>query len=286
MPHLQGAQGRGLDALSDGTPSSPDTSAPDTTAPVTSAPVSKPEPLSTRRVLAHAFEVYRARPARVAGTAAIVFGVAALLGTLIEIEIVQETDIDELVVAARIATALIWAFAVVFYAGLLDLIVGAYIEGRPDPTFGETLRALPLRRLFVADVLLAIGTAVGLLLFFIPGVIFFTLGALVGPVIVTEHQSLKDAFRRSAHLARAHFWRVLILVTIPVALEDEIMHFFDPKLFNHPLLASFLVTALIGAIVGSIVGLLEVVIAHQLRENDPLREVAAGSDASSTTASA
>jgi len=246
VPDVQGAQGSGLGALS--------------------------EAHSARDVAGTAIAVYRSEPVRVAGTAAIVFGVAAALSTLLEIEVVEKTDAVELEVAARVATAMIWGFAVVFYAGLLDLVVGATLEGRTPPSFTETLRTLPIGKLFGADSLLMFGTAVGLVLFVVPGLVFFTLFALVGPIIVTESLPVRDAFARSARLDRPHFWLVVLLVTIPVAIEDQVMHVFDPKLFDHPLLASFLVTALIGIVVGSLVGLLEVALAHALRHGDPQPE--------------
>lgn len=243
---MQRAQGRGLDALS--------------------------EAHSASDVAGTAFAVYRSEPVRVAGTAAIVFGVAAAFSTLLEIEVVEKTDAAEVEVAARVATAMIWAFAVVFYAGLLDLVVGATVEGRTPPSFTEAMRTLPIGKLFVADSLLMFGTAVGLVLFVVPGLMFFTLFALVGPIIVTESLGVRDAFIRSARLDRPHFWLVLLVVTIPVAIEDQVMHAFDPKLFDHPLLASFFVTALIGIVVGSVVGLLEVALAHALRHGDPQPE--------------
>jgi hypothetical protein len=248
---VQGAQGRGLDALSTG--------------------IDHEEPLRVRTVVIRALRVARARPARVAGTAALVFGGTAWFTTLVELEIVHHTNVAEVQIAARTATAAISAFAVVFYAGLLDLVVGAFVEGRREPTTAEVLRALPHGRLVAADLLLTIGTVVGLLLLIVPGIAFFTFCSLVGPIVVNERLTMFRAFARSARLVHGHFWHVLVLVTIPIAIEDQVMHAVDPDVFGHPLIASFVLTAVLGALVGSMVGLLEVVIAHELRRRHPLR---------------
>jgi hypothetical protein len=85
---------------------------------------------------------------------------------------------------------------------------------------------------------------------------------------VSEDLGVTAAFRRSAHLVRPHFFFAFFLVTIPFFVEDRLLHGIDLDLFGHRLLGAVLVSAIIGATVGSIVGLLEVVVAHELRDHD------------------
>ncbi len=140
---------------------------------------------------------------------------------------------------------------------------------------------LPLRRLLAADVLLAIATLAGLALFVIPGVILFTLWSLVGPVITIEDRSVGSAFRRSWHLVRPCFWLTLCLVTIPLQVEQAVLHAIHyAEIFEHPFVPAFLLNGLLGMVIGSIVGLVEVVLAYELiarTENVRASEVRRGS---------
>ena len=154
---------------------------------------------------------------------------------------------------------------VVVYAGILDKVVGAHLHGHPDLSVREIWNVLPLRRLLAADVLLAIATLVGLALFVIPGVILFTLWSLVGPVITIEDRSVGSAFRRSWHLVRPCFWLTLCLVTIPLQVEQAVLHAIHyAEIFEHPFVPAFLLNGLLGMVIGSIVGLVEVVLAYEL----------------------
>ena len=131
------------------------------------------------------------------------------------------------------------------------------------------LRELPLGRLIAADVVLTIATLVGTVLLVVPGFIVFTLLCLVGPIIVSENCRVFDGLRRSAHLVRRHFWLVLVLVTIPVTFEEDVVHAVDYHQFDHPLVAAFLIAGVLGALVPAVIGLVEVVLAHELAHRSP-----------------
>ena len=170
---------------------------------------------------------------------------------------------------AQVLAALVSAFGIVFYAGLLDLVLRSFLEGEPDPPLGAALRRLPLTRLLVADLVLIIGSAAAALLFVIPGLVVFTLFALVGPLLVSEDLGVFAALRRGAHLVRPHFFMAFFLVTIPFLIEDQLLHGIDLDVYGHRLIGATVVSAIIGATVGSAVGLLEVVLAHELRAREP-----------------
>jgi hypothetical protein len=237
LPDLRRAQGRGLDALT----------------------LPPPQP---SEIVRSVVSILRAHPTRVFGLAAAVFGTTAALQALVEVMVVEGNFSDEIEAVARVTTAVIGAFGFVFYAGLLDLVVGAHHRGEPDPTVREAIHGLPLTRLVVADVMLVTICGVLALFFVIPGIIALTFLCLVGPVIVTEQHTVIDAFRRSARLVRPHFWMVLFVVVIPLLIEDQILHGLDFNYIGTRIIDEFLVSAVIGAGIGSIVGLLEVVLAH------------------------
>lgn len=241
---MRGAQGRGLASLT----------------------LRQPRPLEVVRAV---FRILRARPLHIVGLAALVFGTTAVFQAFVEAKVVDGSFSAEIEALARVTTAVIGAFGFVFYAGLLDLVVGAYQRGEPDPTVREVIHQLPHGKLVVADAILVTICGMLALLFVVPGIIALTFFCLVGPVIVTEQHTIVDAFRRSARLVRPHFWMVLCLVVVPLILEDQIMHSLDLDLIHSRVIDEFMVNAMLGAAVGSVVGLLEVVLAHEFRERDP-----------------
>jgi hypothetical protein len=62
--------------------------------------------------------------------------------------------------------------------------------------------------------------AVGLALFFVPGVLAFVWLGLAAPVVEIEHTGIRAAFARSARLVRGRFWLVA-LVLIPTELLGD-----------------------------------------------------------------
>jgi hypothetical protein len=216
-------------------------------------------------VLAAALRTYRERFWRVAGTAFAVFGTVAVIDAVAVVLIVDHVDNPVGDAVASFTAGVFAMVGVVVYAGILDKVVGAHLHGHPDLSLREVWRALPLRRLVVADALLTIATLVGLALFVVPGVVLFTLWSLVGPVITIEDRSVRSAFRRSWELVRGCFWLTFGLVTLPLKVEQAVLHAIHyTELFEHPLVPAFLFNGLLGMLVGSVVGLVEVVLAYEL----------------------
>ena len=153
---------------------------------------------------------------------------------------------------------------ITFYAGLLDKVVGEFELGEePEPVL-HVLRTLPYGSLIVADILITVLTAIGALLFVIPGLILFTLFAITGPVINIEHVGAIKGMRRSAHLVRPHFWLVFFLVSVPLGVEHQVIHWANELVLHHSLVEVFVVQGITGMIVGSFVGLVEVNVAYAL----------------------
>ncbi len=62
--------------------------------------------------------------------------------------------------------------------------------------------------------------AIGLVLFFFPGILVFVWLGLSAPVVEIERRGIRDAFRRSIELVRHKFWLVA-LVLIPIELLGD-----------------------------------------------------------------
>ncbi len=222
--------------------------------------------LRVRDVVRSALRTYRERFWRVAGTAFVVFGAIAAIDAVATVLVIDRHVSRPFGAAATsVASAVFAMVGVVVYAGILDKVVGAHLHGHPDLSLGEIWRVLPLGRLVWADVVLAVGTLVGLVLFVIPGVVVFTLWSLVGPVITIEDRSVASALRRSWRLVRPHFWLTLLLVTIPLQFEQAVLHAIQyTEVFEHPFVPAFFLNGLLGMAIGSLVGLVEVVLAYDL----------------------
>jgi hypothetical protein len=219
-----------------------------------------------RDVVGAAMRTYRERFWRVAGTAFVVFGGVAAVDALATV-LVIDRHVPRPAGAALTSTAsaVFSMVGVVIYAGILDKVVGAHLHGHPDVRLRDVWRVLPLGRLVVADLVLAVGTIIGLALFVLPGVVLFTMWCLVGPVLTIEDRSVGSALRRSWQLVRPNFWLTLLLVALPLQVEQTVLHAIHyTDLFEHPLVPAFLVNGLLGMVVGSVVGLVEVVLAYEL----------------------
>ena len=84
-------------------------------------------------------------------------------------------------------------------------------------------------------------------------------------MITIEDRSVGSAFRRSWQLVRPYFWLTLCLVTLPLQVEQAVLHAIHyTDIFEHPFVPAFLLNGLLGMVIGSVVGLVEVVLAYDL----------------------
>jgi hypothetical protein len=109
----------------------------------------------------------------------------------------------------------------VFYSGAVALALAGGEKSKP-PRPLTVARHLKYGRLIAVDLIIALGTALGLLLFVAPGLIFFTWFALAGPLIELEGATVRTALGRSRQLVRGHFWTVL-LVLLPISVVSELL---------------------------------------------------------------
>jgi hypothetical protein len=227
--------------------------------------------LTAWHVVRHAAAVARNEPWRVLAGALIVFGpfVALQIGAQYLAEDLREHGgVTGFVALALLpaTTATLWGG--VLYAGLLDRTVGAHHYGHRRHATRDLLRELPIGRLIAADLLLVLIVVVCYAFFVLPALVAFTLFALVGPMITIEDQSVTGSFKRSARLVWPHFFLAFVLVTLPVALEEALIHGLVEALHGQLSLWGLVSGAAATALVGSAVGLLEVTLAYELIHRD------------------
>jgi hypothetical protein len=136
------------------------------------------------------------------------------------------TDVGELsdlasagLVALALGQAVTALFGEVFYSGAVaSLIAKSLPGGRPSPL--AVARRLPYGRLIGVDIVLAIGSALGLILLIVPGVVFFTWFALAPPALEIEDRGVRASLARSRELVRGRFWLVLGVLA-PILLVSE-----------------------------------------------------------------
>jgi hypothetical protein len=139
---------------------------------------------------------------------------------------VDTTDLD----LSRAALAAVTSAGIVatnlagetLYAGMITALVVEWRHGVERPSIPGLARRLPITRLIVADALIAGGTALGLLLLIVPGVIFATYTLITTVVIELEDASLRRAFERSVSLIRGSFRRVLAIGVVLIAGTEAI----------------------------------------------------------------
>jgi hypothetical protein len=151
---------------------------------------------------------------------AVVISMTAALVDVITHAVVDRADIA-LAVLVDLGVSGVNLLGVIFLSGFLAQLVGEAEHGRPRASLRQVLRSLAWGRLVRADLLVALLVAVGLILLVIPGLVALTLFAVVGPVIEIERRPVMAALRRSAHLARPHFWGVVLLATLPLLIASE-----------------------------------------------------------------
>jgi hypothetical protein len=150
------------------------------------------------------------------------------------------------------------------YAGIVTALMLEWRHGVEHVSLGELARSLPLLRLIVADLVIAAGTALGLLLLVVPGVLFATYFLITTVMIETEDRSVPQAMRRSASLVRGNFWRVLAVGLVTVLGTEVVSAALEAPF--HGLETETAVNLAVEAIVEPFQGLATVLVAFGLME--------------------
>lgn len=123
------------------------------------------------------------------------------------------------------------------YAALITALVVSWSHGVERPPVRQALRDLPLLRLIAADLLIVLGTAVGLALLVVPGVVFAVYTISTTVVIELEDAPLRRGFERSVYLVRGSFVRAL-LIGLLVILGTELFTYAGNEIAHHTALAA------------------------------------------------
>lgn len=208
-----------------------------------------------------AWRTLRIEPARIIVPAVVIFGLDAFQSTWF-----TEIATDHLgwESVSGVVFFGVSSLGLTFYSGMLERLVGALERNQTPQPVGKVLATLPWLRLLGAEVILFVVSGVAAIFFIVPGLVVGTLTALVGPVINLTDSNIRDAFRRSIRLVWPHFWLVFAMVTVPLALEHEVVVLIAELVPHEAVVAEFLTNFVLGAVFGLALGLLEVSLAERL----------------------
>jgi hypothetical protein len=212
-------------------------------------------------LIAVSWRTAKKEPARVIVPGLVIFGLDAIQGTFYTEIAVDHLGIGSVIGAVLFASS---ALGLTFYAGMLERLVGSVERNEAAEPVLHVLRTLPWWRLLLAEGILILVSALASVLLVVPGLIVGTLFALVGPLINLLDSSVPDAFRRSLQLVWPHFMVVFLFITLPLALEHEVVVFVAELIPHEHIWAVFLSTFILGDIFGMALGLMEVTMAERL----------------------
>jgi len=123
------------------------------------------------------------------------------------------------IVGATLALAATGLVGEVFYTGAVAISLTHPRDGRP-PSLRQIAAMVNYGPLIAIDLIYGALVAIGLIAFFIPGVLAFVWLGLAAPVVEIEHRGIRAAFRRSVQLVRGKAL-VVALVLIPIELVGD-----------------------------------------------------------------
>jgi len=190
-------------------------------------------------------QTYVTKAGSLFGLAAVVFipiGLLDAFTTGIEIESLDPGSLVKLaaVLGAVAAITMTGLLGEVFFSGAVAVSLTHPAHEKP-PSIVEVARQLDYRRLILVDIAYVALVILGLIAFFIPGILVFVWFGLAGPVVEIEGETVRGALRRSASLVRHNFWLVF-LVLAPVELAGDLVAELVGHLVHGALGETFLAT--------------------------------------------
>ena len=122
-------------------------------------------------------------------------------------------------VAAILAIAATGLIGEVFYTGAVAISLTHRRDGHP-PSLREIAGMIDYGTLIAVDLIYGALVALGLVAFFVPGLLAFVWLGLAAPVVEIERRGIRAAFSRSVSLVRGKFWLVA-LVLIPLEIAGD-----------------------------------------------------------------
>jgi hypothetical protein len=170
--------------------------------------------LSIRAVFREMFQVYRRHWALLVSAAIVVLLPQTIVdGVLDGFNVEGIGSAGEItLLGATVLTVAVNLMGQAFYAGLTAAAVVDWRAGLPLPRLDRLIRALPIGRLILLDVVVTIGMAIGFALLVLPGLLFLAYVGVAAAVMKLEHLGVWASMRRSAQLVRGHLGPVFVLV--------------------------------------------------------------------------
>jgi hypothetical protein len=106
------------------------------------------------------------------------------------------------------------------YAGLTAAAVVDWRAGLPLPSLSALLRAMPLGRLVLLDLLVTVGISIGFVFLVVPGLVLLTYVGISPAVLKLEHLRVWPAITRSIRLVRGHARPVFVIVVGAILLSE------------------------------------------------------------------
>jgi hypothetical protein len=174
----------------------------------------------------------------------------ALVG---EVEVDRVETFDDVLKLSEIPLALAINLAgEALYAGLVAAFVLEWIGSRPFGSLRAALGEIKFGSLILLDVLLALGTTLGLVLLIIPGVLFYAYTYVSPALIELNGLGVRVALRESFNLIRGSFWRVLAFAVIVLLVSETLTTALESPVHGGPgdLLYNLVIEAAIAPFVG------------------------------------
>jgi len=218
-------------------------------------------PLHPLELISMGRRTFRLEPARVLVPAVVIFGLTAIQGTWL-----TEISVDHLGFDSVLGVVLfgVSTLGLTFYSGMLERLVGAVERNEKPQPVPHVLRTLPWFRLLFAEIVLVIADSAAAAFLALPGLILDTFCALVGPLINLLDCSVPEAFRRSVRLVWPHFMIVLVMITLPLAIEHEVVVLIAELVPHEQVILVFFTNFALGLAFGVALGLVEVSLAERL----------------------
>ena len=178
--------------------------------------------LSPREIGAEMWAVYRRHWSFLVPAAIVVLLPQAIADAFIEGFHVDHlrTVADFATVGAALLTTAVNFFGQAVYAGLAAAAVIDWRAGRPLPPFRDLVRAMPLGRLIVLDIVITVLTAIGFVLLVVPGLIVLTYIAISPAILKIEHLGVQEALSRSIQLVRGRALQVFVTAVGAIILSE------------------------------------------------------------------
>ena len=162
-------------------------------------------------------------------------------------------------------------------AGVITALVLQWRLGRRPAGLLTFIAGLAWVRLIAADLLLAVGAAIGAVLLIVPALLFLAYFSITPAVIEIEDRGIRDAFRRSAGLVRGRVWPVFVLVVgvilVTEGLAQGLLALFGS--FVGELASEVAVDALLESIQGLVIALVAISLIQLHGEALPSPQLAA-----------